>query len=414
MLWFSKMRELSISEFRQRRIIAMRRTAGDRRLNCQRPDGISKAMTALRRSILGTVGLTALLLFVGRTPLFAAELLAKQQLDCLIEPRVTIKLGAEVAGLISNVTVDRGDRIKTGQVLAKLKSGVEEANFALAKTKAENDLQVKTNKARGEFLSRKASRQAQLKAKQAVAESTFDEASTDAAMGKFATKEAELNWQVAQLEVMHQEELLKQRTILSPIDGVVVERTLSAGEYTNETKHILTIAQIDPLNVEVFVPISYYGQTVVGSQAEVFPESPFGGHYLATVAVVDHVMDAASGTFGVRLRLANPDYLIPAGINCKIHFTETATSGHPVTKEDPARATDDQKADGNAGTAGERAKRDKSDKAAAAVERTTSEKLAIDKAASEKEAAEEPQVGREPQQSANRASSAEANSRAQQ
>jgi multidrug efflux pump subunit AcrA (membrane-fusion protein) len=66
-------------------------------------------------------------------------------------------------------------------------------------------------------------------------------------MAEFAAKEAELNFQVAQLELTHQEELLKQRTILSPINGVVMERALSAGEYTNETKHILTIAQIDPL-----------------------------------------------------------------------------------------------------------------------------------------------------------------------
>jgi RND family efflux transporter MFP subunit len=274
----------------------------------------------------------------------AAENLLKQQLDCLIEPRVTIKLGAEVAGLIEGVDVDRGDHIKLGQVVARLKSGVEDVNFALAKARAANDLQVKTNQARAEFLRRKASRQAELRLKSAVAESTYDEANTDAAMGEFAMQEAELNWQVAKLEVTHQEELLKQRTILSPINGVVVERALSAGEYTNETKHILTIAQIDPLNVEVFVPISYYGQTAVGTQAEVFPEEPIGGRHLATVTVIDHVLDAASGTFGVRLQLANPDYVIPAGINCKIRFT-----GAPAVLAASGRSeTDELKADKDA------------------------------------------------------------------
>jgi RND family efflux transporter MFP subunit len=305
----------------------------------------------LNAGITGLIGLASFWFsspFV--TPTFAEEPLSKQHLDCLIEPRVTIKLGAEVAGLISSVAVERGDLIKTGQVLAKLKSGVEEANFALAKAKAENDLQIKTNQARAEFLRRKASRQNELRLRSAVAESTFDEANTDAAMGEFAAKEAELNFQVAQLEVTHQEELLKQRTILSPINGVVMERALSAGEYTNETKHILTIAQIDPLNVEVFVPISYYGQIAVGGQADVLPESPIGGRYLATVTVVDHVLDAASGTFGVRLELANPDYAIPAGINCKIAFsnliTGMGTGGRPPLKksEGPAKAEIEAKA----------------------------------------------------------------------
>jgi RND family efflux transporter MFP subunit len=299
-------------------------------------------------------GISGLILgfsLIVATPLLAAEPLLNQQLDCLIEPRITIKLGAEVAGLISSVEVDRGDLIRTGQVLAKLKSGVEEANFALAKAKAENDLQIKTNQARAEFLRRKASRQAELRLRAAVAESTSDEASTDAAMGEFAAKEAELNFQVAQLEVTHQEELRKQRTIMSPINGVVMERVLSAGEYTNETKHILTIAQIDPLNVEVFVPIAYYGQIAVGSQADVFPESPIGGRYFATVTVVDHVLDAASGTFGVRLELPNPEYAIPAGVNCKIAFSNVisgmgAASRPPSKKsEGPAKPESEAKAE---------------------------------------------------------------------
>jgi multidrug efflux pump subunit AcrA (membrane-fusion protein) len=97
------------------------------------------------------------------------------------------------------------------------------------------------------FLRRKASRQDALRQKNAVAESTFDESDTDARLGEFATTQAELNFRVAQLEVTHQEELLKQRTIVSPIDGVVVERTLFAGEYTDQTNHIVTIAQINPL-----------------------------------------------------------------------------------------------------------------------------------------------------------------------
>jgi RND family efflux transporter MFP subunit len=257
---------------------------------------------------------------------YSSEIVQEQQLDCLIEPHVTIKLGAEVVGLISDVLVDRGDRVRAGQELVKLKSGVEKANLALARARASNDFQIKTNQARTEFLKRKASRQKELREKFAVAASTFDEADTDAKMSEFATTEAELNRKLAELEVTHQEELLKQRTILSPIDGVVVERALSAGEYTNETSHILTVAQINPLNVEVFVPIPYYGQIQVGSQAEIFPESPVNGRYTAGVTIVDRVLDAASGTFGVRLELSNPQYQIPAGINCKLRFFDSANT----------------------------------------------------------------------------------------
>ena len=133
-------------------------------------------------------------------------------------------------------------------------------------------------------------------------------------------KEAQLNREIARLEVAHAEEVVKQRTLRSPIDGVVVERLLVPGEYRNDQSPVLTLAQIDPLRVEVFVPTAYFGQIRVGSRAEVRPEQPVGGVYTATVTVVDSVLDAASGTFGVRLALPNPHLMLPGGIRCKVGF----------------------------------------------------------------------------------------------
>ena len=34
----------------------------------------------------------------------------------------------------------------------------------------------------------------------------------------------------------------------------------------------------------------------------------------------DHIVDAASGTFGVRLKLPNPGYKLPAGLKCRVRF----------------------------------------------------------------------------------------------
>ena len=88
---------------------------------------------------------------------------------------------------------------------------------------------------------------------------------------------------------------------------------------------MLTLARIDLLRVEVYVPTAYYGQIGEGILAKVRPEQPIGGVYWANVTVVDRVLDAASGTFGVRLELPNPELRLPAGIGCKVSF-ETSTS----------------------------------------------------------------------------------------
>jgi membrane fusion protein (multidrug efflux system) len=114
--------------------------------------------------------------------------------------------------------------------------------------------------------------------------------------------------------------VLRQRSITSPIDGVIVERNLGGGEYAYEQAPITTVSQIDPLNVEVYVPVALFGNIPVGSLALVRPEEPIGGYHTATVDVVDQVFDARSGTFGVRLKLPNPDGLIPGGLRCKLQF----------------------------------------------------------------------------------------------
>ncbi len=96
---------------------------------------------------------------------------------------------------------------------------------------------------------------------------------------------------------------------------------MSPGELAQQEK-ILKIAQIDPLNVEVIAPVEMFGSIKTGMRAKVRPEDPVGRAYRASVKVVDRVVDAASGTFGVRLELPNPRHRIPAGVKCNVRFVK--------------------------------------------------------------------------------------------
>ena len=242
------------------------------------------------------------------------------QFDCVIEARQMVKLASPVVGIIARLDVDRGDVVTKGQVLGKLEDGVEEATLALAKAKARNEYTIKATQARLEFLRSKQDRTGQLMAKSFASHATAEEAQAEARVAEEQLGEARLNLEVAKLEVWRAEELLKQRHLYSPIDGVVVERLLVPGEYRNEQTPILTLAEMNPLLVEVFLPTAFFGQIHVGSEALVSPEQPIGGSHTAVVTVVDRVLDAASGTFGVRLRLPNPTLNLPAGIRCRIEF----------------------------------------------------------------------------------------------
>ncbi len=212
--------------------------------------------------------------------------------ECLLEPHKVVNISSSVPGIIARLGLDRGDSVKQGQVLVRLESGVEQAALELAKTRVE-------------FGERQSSRSDQLYEEKFISQHEKDEMAT--------------NTQLAKLELREARERLKLRTVRSPIDGIVVDRYHSPGEFVDD-KMILTVAQIDPLNVEVIVPMSMYGVVERGMKARVRPEAPVGGEYMATVTIVDRVIDAASGTIGVRLELPNPKNKIPAGLKCRIEF----------------------------------------------------------------------------------------------
>jgi RND family efflux transporter MFP subunit len=279
-------------------------------------------------------GAIALALLAGSTAPAIAQSLADpldREFECIIEPQQMVKLSSPVVGVIARIDVDRGDVVHKGQVVGQVEDGVEAAALAVARTKAKNEFTIASISARLAFLRNKFGRADALVSKAIVAKSTAEEAESDAKVAEQQLKEAELNLELARAEVLQAEKVVEQRILRSPIDGIVMERLLVPGEYRNDQSPIMTLAQIDPLRVEVFLPTAYFGKVHVGTEAMVKPEEPIGGAYKAAVTVVDRVHDAASGTFGVRLSLPNEQLSLPAGIRCKVRFALSVAAAPAAT-----------------------------------------------------------------------------------
>jgi multidrug efflux pump subunit AcrA (membrane-fusion protein) len=149
----------------------------------------------------------------------------------------------------------------------------------------------------------------------------MDEAETQKVLAEIGVAEAKEARHLAILELKRAEASLELRTIRSPVDGVVLERLLYAGEFTKQGA-IVKLAQIDPLRVDVIVPVALLGRIQPGMRAQVTPEAPQRETLVARVKAVDRVVDAASGTFGVRLEMPNPKNRVSAGLKCKVRFAE--------------------------------------------------------------------------------------------
>jgi RND family efflux transporter MFP subunit len=242
-------------------------------------------------------------------------------LDCVIEPSRQVELSMAVSGIIESIEVERGDRVTSGQLLARLNSGVERASAELAKQRAGSDLQVTSQRERLELARRSLKRVDTLHSNNMISEKEQDETRTTARLAQLEYDAAVEEKAIAQLEYERALEILKLREIVSPLDGFVVDRFKSVGEYVEE-QPILMLAQVNPLYVEVIAPVDLYQKINPGMVAVIFPEQPIGGELEAVVRTVDPVVEAASGTFRVRLELDNADHGIPAGIACAISFPD--------------------------------------------------------------------------------------------
>ncbi len=255
---------------------------------------------------------------LGANPsVFAQEL---QPVRCLIEPYEVSDFSAPTAGILAEIAVDRGDSVAAGQFLARLDTTLEEIQLRQAQARAESSFAIAARESRLQFLEEQAERYRALSERNVTAQMQLDEAMMEAEVARQDLEEARFDAVLAAASVEEYKAILNQKTLTSPIDGVVVSRGASVGEYQDGTEPLLTIAVMDPLRVEAFVPIDYFSSIAVGQTVTIVPEAPIGGRYPASIAVVDRVFDAGTGTVGVRINLPNPENTLPAGLRCRVEF----------------------------------------------------------------------------------------------
>lgn len=242
---------------------------------------------------------------------------------CLIEPTQRVELRSSVEGRILSISVDRGALVQRGQVLVELESGAERAALDAARYRSIMEGNLQSANSRRDAAQVKLRRRDELVKEKFIAEQDRDDSLAELRQAEASIVEAQDNRRLAELEQRRLQELIEQRRIRSPITGVVTDRLQHPGEIVQageSSRAILKLAQINPLRVDVVLPVGLFGQIRAGMQASVQIEAPLSGTYRATVQVVDRLVDSASGTFRARLDLPNPQGTVPAGVKCSLQF----------------------------------------------------------------------------------------------
>ncbi len=176
-----------------------------------------------------------------------------------VEARVLSKIGFEAGATLSELAADHGDRVRKGQVLARLSLGEQEAKVAKARatleiaavniTRAEANLE----KARAVLAQKQEAnrRKKALVGRDIVSQQAAEEAERDEAVAKadVVVAETEIASAKAQLtdakaQVQFEETLLRHRTLVAPYDAIVIERHKELGTVVKAGDPIFTLIAV--------------------------------------------------------------------------------------------------------------------------------------------------------------------------
>lgn len=264
--------------------------------------------------------------------------------DCVMQPRQMLEIRSPIEGLVDRVAVGRGQYVRKGQEVAFVDSSVEKLNAEAAKYRAEMLGATRAAQSKVTMTNRKLGRIRELVKSDFLAIQAEDDARNEKQIAEAELREAVDNRNLAEIEYRRQLTLIDLKTIRSPVNGVVTEVVLNPGELAEAgvgRKPILKVAEVDVLHVDALLPAEVYRQVRLGMAAEVIPAVPDARPERSTISVIDPVMDAGSGTFGVRLEVPNPRRTLLAGTRCVLRLPDVAVPQQaPPPRKKPSRAMD--------------------------------------------------------------------------
>ncbi len=222
-------------------------------------------------------------------------------------------------GLIAKVHFKEGDVVKAGQVLVQQDDAVERARLAQLEADAQNMTNIEAGKAslaQKRVDLKKLEKAAALNAATALEvehaklDVTIAEMSLQVAI--FEHEQAKRKYDEAKLQIDHM-------SLKSPIDGTIEKIDVETGESANALESAIRVVQIDPLWIDVPVPLAKTTNLRNGNTARIeFPE-PDKMSIDGTVVFIGAVADAASGTLRVRIEVPNKSNR-PAGEHVGVVF----------------------------------------------------------------------------------------------
>jgi multidrug efflux pump subunit AcrA (membrane-fusion protein) len=257
--------------------------------------------------------------------------------DAILYPREQAAITPRINAPVSKFYVNRGSRVRAGQVLAELE------NRDLASAAVDNQSVYQQAEATYQSASQKAQQDLNLAKQQLeAAQKLFDRRQFLLQQGAASTKDVE-DARIALTQAQNQYETAQKQfdlkaaegqlasakaraagaqvqlgytTIVSPINGVVTDRPTYPGEMAPSGSPILTVMDLSQVIARAHVPQQDAAQLKSGDPATI--SVPGGGSVPGKVSLVSPALDPNSTTVEIWVQAANPGERLKPGASARV------------------------------------------------------------------------------------------------
>ncbi len=213
-----------------------------------------------------------------------------------------VNVKSETYGRIVELSVERGDLVEDGQIIARLAPESRPARLADARAlKAQRSIEYEAAK--------------KLSAKGYRAETSLAGAKAQLEAASAAVHAA----QVALDDVI----------VKAPFAGIVDDRMVEIGDYLETGDGLVQLVDLDPILIVAQVNERDIGLLQVGQVGTA--RLTTGARVEGILRFISNVADATTRTFRVELEVANPKFDIPDGVTAELRLTSPHILAHHVS-----------------------------------------------------------------------------------
>jgi RND family efflux transporter MFP subunit len=241
----------------------------------------------------------------------------ENDITAITKPSADVTLSFVQAGQIARINFREGDLVKVGDVLVQQDDSVERARLEQLEAESEDKTQIqaseaKLDQARVDLERRQNNPKAVTSSELEYAKLNLKIAELSQRLAMFQNKQAQRKYEEAKLQI-------ERMSLKSPIDGRIEKIDIETGESVNALDDVVQVVRIDPLWIDVPVPLDQTTNLRYGNPAKVqfqnAPKTTADG----TVIFIAAVADAGSDTLRVKIQVPNKSNR-PAGEHVIVTF----------------------------------------------------------------------------------------------